>query len=100
MLLYPAADSEPAPLLELLPADSKDQASGFRVRRGPQDDLLILAPGPGPRRFGSRNDGCATDAEMAYVRRLDGQVIEAGMAGGRRLEIAGKALIEVGPGIM
>lgn len=100
VLLYPAADSGPAPLLESLPADSKDQAYGVRVRRGPQDDLLILAAGPGPRKFGSRNDGCATDAEMAYVRRLDGQVIEAGLAGGRRLEVAGKTLIEVGPEIL
>src|SRR5207249_3286507 len=64
------------------------------------DDLLIIAPSPSPRRFGTKEDGVVTDAEMAYVRRSGGKVTEAGLAGGRRLELAGKTLLEVGPDIL
>src|SRR5439155_27277599 len=59
-----------------------------------------LAPSAGLRRFGPREDACVTDAEAAYVRRTRGRVMEAGLVAGRRLELAGKNLIEVGPDIL
>jgi len=106
-LLYPAADEGAAPLFESLPSDKASgarqppgDAVGFRVRRGANDDLLVLAPGSDLRSFGSQKDGCVTDAEMAYVRRTRGQVTEGGLAAGRLLEIGGKTLIGLGPDIM
>lgn len=100
VLLYPAADAGAAPLLETLPSDQIDEAAGLRVRRGADDDLLVLAPAPGLRRFGAGKDSCVTDAEMAYIRRTRGLVVEAGLAAGRRLEVGGKTLIEAGPDVV
>jgi len=100
VLLYPAADNGAAPLLESLPTDTKEEAVAFRVRRGASDDLLVVAPSPRLRRFGSEKDACVTDAEMIYVRRARGQLLEASLVAGRRLEIGGKTLIEVGPDIL
>src|SRR5262249_29064043 len=97
VLLYPAADSADGPRLEPLPSASKEDAAGFRVRRGTQDDLLVLAPASRLRRFGTREDGCVSDAEMAYARREGGQVTETALAAGRRLEVGGKTLITAGP---
>src|SRR5205085_1837685 len=89
-----------APRLVALSTEGKEEASGFRMRRGAEDDLLFLAPSAGLRRFGPREDACVTDAEAAYVRRTRGRVTEAGLVAGRRLELAGKTLIEVGPDIV
>src|SRR5205814_1884088 len=100
VLLYPAADSGDAPVLETLTSDRKEDAVGFRVRRGTNDDLLILAPAPALRTFGPQKDACVTDGEMAYVRRASGRLVEVGLAAGRRLELGGKTLIEVGPGVL
>jgi hypothetical protein len=99
VLLYPAADGA-APVLESLASDSKDEAAGFRLRRGAQDDLLVLAPAPGARRFGSKEAGLATDGEAAFVRRAGGRLTEAGLVAGRRLEAGGTMLIGAGPEVL
>jgi hypothetical protein len=100
VLLYPAADKGDAPRLESLPSDRKEDSVGFRVRRGANDDLLVLAPSAGPRKFGSGDDALWTDAETAFVRRAGGLVTEAGLTAGRRLEVGGMTILEVGPEVV
>ncbi len=99
VLLYPAADAGEAPRLDSLTSDDKENDIGFRVRRGVSDDLLVVAPASGLRRFGSNEDTLVTDAEMAVARRLRGRLVETALAAGGRLEVGGRTLIEVGPEI-
>lgn len=99
MLLYPIADDGPAPAVEALSCDPKQDDIGFRVRRGDDEDVIVMAPAPGLRRIGSKEEGCVTDGETAFVRRVGGPVSEAGLVAGHRLEAGGKVLIDAGPAI-
>jgi hypothetical protein len=101
VLLYPVSDAGPGPVLESLgPVEPKVGPVGFRVRRGGDDDLLVVAPLAASRRLGAGAESIATDAEMACVRRRDGRLLETALVNGRRLEVGGTTLIETGPEVL
>src|SRR5207302_653611 len=101
VLLCPTVNNAPAPVLSSLniqPAKEgvpTDNATGIQIRQGESEDLIVMAETTGRRTYGS----LTTDAEAAYVRLEQGQIVEAGLVGGQTLMYAGQTLVEVAPQI-
>jgi hypothetical protein len=106
VLLYPSADLATAPTLRSLAVTQQGkpapnhEAFGFRVQRSDMDDTIVQAISSGARRYSEREDVLETDAEAAYVRRRQGQLVEAACLAGRSLRLNGHTLIEAEPGIL
>lgn len=101
VLLCPTVNNTPAPLLSTLSIQAAkegvptDNATAVRIRQGDNEDLIVMADAGGLRAYGP----VTTDAEAAYVRLEQGQVVEAGLVGGQTLVYAGQTLLEAAPRI-
>lgn len=101
VLLCPTTNNAQAPVVTALPIQagsdrvSIEDATGVHIRREGSEEYVVLAAGTGLRTYGPLK----TDAEAAYVRIVQGQVVEAGLVGGRQLAFAGQTLAEVVPQI-
>ena len=105
VLLCPADAAETTPTVENLPVagphgpEADHAAIGIRVRRGQGEDLIAIAGTGALRSYGTEEEGFATDAECAYLRREGGRLMACGMTRGRSLAFAGEELLEAGPEI-
>jgi hypothetical protein len=105
VLLCPQDAQAPAPIIGKLDVHEKGrllrpaQALGCHVRTASSDDILALTPYPALRRYGTEAEGLVTDGEMAYIRRRQGKLLEAGLNNGRVLGYGGKRLLEAWPDI-
>lgn len=102
ILLCPTTNNAEPPLLSSLSVQagmagiSTANATGIQIRQKGSEDYVAMAEEAGLRSYGP----LTTDAEAAYVRTEQGQVVEAGMVCGEKLVYSGQTLMEVAPGIV